>query len=134
MTTTVRPAPRRAIAVDDDRLRVGIEVRGRLVEDHEARIAQERARDRDALPLAAAQPDPVLADGRLVAVGQVIDELVRAGRAGGLDDRLRRRVRSGEPDVVGDACRGTGAAPGARRRRRPATPGRRSRRARRRRR
>ena len=95
ITTTVRPRPSRSIGLRDGRLGVGIEVRGRLVEDHEVGIAQERARDRDPLPLAAAQPDAVLADGRLVAVGQVVDERRRAGGAGrGLDDR-RRRVASG---------------------------------------
>ena len=102
MTTTVRPSPRRSIASTTDRLRVGIEVGGRLVEDHEPRLAKERPGDGDPLPLAAAQVDPVLADGRLVAVGHVGDELVRAGRAGGLDDRRHRRVGPGEADVLRD--------------------------------
>ena len=71
MTTTVRPAAEPGDGLGDRRLGVGIEVGGRLVEDDEVGVAEERARDRDPLALAAAQPDAVLADRRLVAVRQV---------------------------------------------------------------
>ena len=48
----------------DQPLRLGVERRGRLVEDQDRRVLEDRARDRDALPLAARQPDAALADDR----------------------------------------------------------------------
>src|SRR5213075_111940 len=61
-----------------------------LVEDQDARVAQDRARDRQALPLAAAQPVAALADQRPVPVGQPGDELVDLrGTRRGLDLVLR---------------------------------------------
>ena len=67
-------------------LRIGVERRGRLVEQQDRRVLQHRARDGDALPLAAREPDAVLADRRVVALRQVADEVVGARRArGGLD-------------------------------------------------
>ena len=55
--------------------------------------ARKRARDRDALALAAAQRQPALADARVVAVGQARDEVVRLGAARRELDLLARRVR-----------------------------------------
>ena len=54
-----------------------VEMRGRLVEDQDRRVLQEGARDRDALALAAAQRQPALADPRVVALRQPLDEPVR---------------------------------------------------------
>ena len=48
-----------------------------VVEDEDARVDGERARDRDPLALAAGERDPALADDGLVPVGQPLDELVR---------------------------------------------------------
>ena len=45
------------------------------------RVLVERAGDRDALPLAAGEREPGLADLRLVAERQPLDELVGRGRA-----------------------------------------------------
>ena len=46
----------------------GIERRGRLVEQDQRRILDQRARDRDALALAARKAQPALADQRVVAL------------------------------------------------------------------
>ncbi len=43
-------------------LRLRVERRGRLVEDQDRRVLEDRARDRDALPLAAGEPHAALAD------------------------------------------------------------------------
>jgi hypothetical protein len=55
--------------------------------------ARKRARDRDALALAARERQAALADARVVAVGQALDELVRLRAARGLLDLLVGRVR-----------------------------------------
>ena len=60
----------------------------------------ERTRDRDPLALAAGERDPALADHGLVALRQLGDELVRLRSARGRLDRLDRRVREAEGDVV----------------------------------
>ena len=48
----------------------GVDRRGRVVEDQDPRIGQDRARDRDPLALAAGQRQPALADERVVALRQ----------------------------------------------------------------
>ena len=55
MTNVVRPCAQRPQAVLDQRLALAVEARRRLVEDQDARVGEDRARDRDALPLAARQ-------------------------------------------------------------------------------
>ncbi len=73
-----RPAAHRLAQADaDPRLRRRVDGRGRVVEDEDPRIDGERARDRDALALAARERDAALADHRVVALRQPLDELVR---------------------------------------------------------
>ena len=73
----------------------GVDRRGGFVEDQNARIDQQCAGDRDALPLAAGERLAALADERIVAVGQSQDELVgRAARAAAM---ISARVASGRP-------------------------------------
>ena len=79
MMMTVRPFADRAHVVLDDALAFVIERAGRLIEDQDARIADEGARDRDALALAAREPAAPLADDRVIALRQLEDELVGAG-------------------------------------------------------
>src|SRR6266581_3784803 len=61
--------------------RFGIEGTGRLIENENRWIAQQRPSDRDALALPAAEPGPTLAEQRAVAFGQPHDELVGVGGA-----------------------------------------------------
>ena len=62
----------------DPPLRADVDRRGRLVEDQDAGIGEQRPRERDQLPLAEREPRPALLEVRLVAVLEREDELVRA--------------------------------------------------------
>jgi len=53
---------------------VGVEGGGRLVEQKDGRVFQDRAGDGDALFLAAGELEAAFADGRLIAIGQFRDE------------------------------------------------------------
>src|SRR6267142_2711675 len=85
----------------DQGLRFGIEARRRLVEDQDRRVGKKRARQRDALPLAARQLDAAFADQRAVALRQSQDELMRVGKTRGLLDRRHAGARPAVGDVLG---------------------------------
>ena len=102
MTNVVRPAPQVPQAVLDQRLALAVEARGRLVEDQDRRVGEDRARDRDALALAAGELDAALADHRVVALLELRDELVAVRDAADALDLRARRVRPREGDVLGD--------------------------------
>ena len=72
-------------------LALGVERARRLVEQQDRRVAQDRARDRDALPLSARESRAALAEERVVALRQLAEELVGGGRAA---PRPRPRHRS----------------------------------------
>ena len=110
-------ADRRQAVGDDERRAVGeqhaeraldlplgadVDRRGRLVEDEDARVGEQRPRERDELALAEREPRAALAELRLVAVLEPEDEVVRADGLRRLDDLLRRRARRAERDVLGD--------------------------------
>src|SRR5262252_6109987 len=59
-----------------------------LVRDQNARVADERAGNRDALALAAGESRAALADDRVVAFGQLEDEFVRSRQPCRGDDAL----------------------------------------------
>ena len=83
-------------------LRPDVDRRRRLVEDEDARIGEERARERDELPLAERELEAALADLGVVAVRQLGDEAVGAdSRRGGLD-LGPGGARTAERDVVRD--------------------------------
>ena len=91
ITIAVRPASSRRRPCSISRLGVHVDVRGRLVEDQDARVGGRRARERHQLALAGGQVAAALADLGVVAVGQPLDELVRAdGRGRRLHVRLGR--------------------------------------------
>src|SRR5579875_1220303 len=54
----------------DEPLGLGVERGGRLVEDEDRRVAEDRPRDRDPLLLAAREAVAALADDRVVALGE----------------------------------------------------------------
>ena len=94
MMSVVRSAHRRAQPGADARLGRRVDRRGRVVEDQDARVDGERAGDRDPLPLPARERDAALADHRVVALRQALDELVRLrGARGALDLLVRQRRR-----------------------------------------
>ena len=79
-----------------------VEVGGRLVQHEDRGVAHDRAGDREAPPLAAAEAQAVLADAGPIAVGQRVDE-VRELR--GLErpaGPLVRQVGVGQGEVVAD--------------------------------
>ena len=97
-----RPALHRlAEAEADPRLRRRVDRRGRVVEDEDARVHGDRARDGDSLALAARERDSALADDRVVALRQLGDELVAPARAARRDS-TSSSVASGraEGDVL----------------------------------
>ena len=75
---------------------------GRLVQNKDFWIVQNRARNRDTLPLAAGKPLPPLADLRVVAVGELQQKLVTVGGFGRAHDLVHRGVGLGVSDVVAD--------------------------------
>ena len=82
----------------DPLLHLDVDGAGGVVEHHDGRVDQQGPGDGDPLPLAAGEGVAPLADHRVVAVGQVGDELVGAGRLGrGLD-----LVEGGRRLAVGD--------------------------------
>ena len=105
MANTVRPGDQAVHRLLDLALGLGVDRAGRLVEDQDARIVQQGARDGDPLALAARQRVAALADHGVVAVRQPADEVVGVGRA-----RRRRPpapmrgVRQAVADVVGDGA------------------------------
>ena len=81
MISTVRPLAISLHVLLDDPLALVVERARRLVEDQDARIGDQRARDGDALALAAGQRRAALAHDGVVAFRQLEDEFVRAGEA-----------------------------------------------------
>src|SRR5437879_4386760 len=71
-----------------------------VVEDEDARVDRERARDRDPLPLSPRERDPALADHRVVALRQALDELVRLREPRHVLDLVVGQFRQTEGDVV----------------------------------
>ena len=59
----------------DDALGFGVECRGRLVENQDGRVLQQRARDGNSLPLPAGQQHAAIADDRVEACRQLAHEL-----------------------------------------------------------
>ena len=80
-----RPAAQQRVErlLDQD-LAGAVDVRRRLVEDQDAWIGEQRARDRDQLPLAGREPDAALAD-------DVVETAVEPRRDPVDADRVRRR-------------------------------------------
>src|SRR5258706_428619 len=90
-----------------EQLELGLRVegRGRLVEEEDPGVAHERPAERDLLPLAAGQLDAAvepLAEGRVPAVRQAIEERVGAALPSGLDDRVTvlEMAELAKPDVL----------------------------------
>src|SRR6266516_3438766 len=94
-STMIWSASRTVERLLDEPFGLRVERARRLVEDEDRRVAQDRARNRDPLFLAAGEPIAALADDGVVALGQSRDHVVDAcGLGGHLDlpiGRLRLR-------------------------------------------
>ena len=116
MTIVVRPSARPVERLLDGALGLHVERAGGLVEDEHGRVAQDRARDRDALLLAAGEAVAALADDGVVAVGQRGDRGRGSGRRAP-PPRSRRRWRRAARSAGSRARRrGRGRSPARRRR------------------
>ena len=105
MMNAVRPGEQPAEASLDAPLGADVDGGGRLVEDEDARIGEERAGERDELALAEREPEAALADFGVVALRELRDERIGAdGRRRGFDLRSRC-ARAAEGDVVRDRAR-----------------------------
>jgi hypothetical protein len=78
----------------------GIKIRVGLVQYDQERIAVECAGERDALRLPGRERAAVIADHGVVALGQVDDEVVDAGRLGRRDNGIRVRRILETADVL----------------------------------
>ncbi len=88
--------------IEDQRFRLGVEPGGRLVEHHDGRVPDHRARDSDPLALPTRQRRPALADDRVVPLGQGLDERVGVRLRRGGDDVVAGRLRAAVGDVLPD--------------------------------
>ena len=99
MTKVVRPCMNSLQGPVDQGLALGVGLAGELVEDQDARVAQDGPGQGQALLLAAGQLGAGLADARLVAVRQLHDEVVGEGPLG---RRLHVLPRCARAVAVGD--------------------------------
>ena len=90
MTSVVRPATNGRQRCHEALLGDRVEIGGRLVEDEDRRVLDDRPGDREPASLAAAQPVAVGADSGVVAVRQRGHDVVELGHpAGGAPSRRR---------------------------------------------
>ena len=76
MTKAVRPSSKMQQRLLNMNLGAGVDAAGGLIEDQDARISQDRAGDRQQLPLPLAEVMPLLRNLGLVAAGQQVDEII----------------------------------------------------------
>ena len=114
MTIAVRPGEQALEAFLDRLLGPHVDVRGRLVEDQDARLGEQRAGEGDQLALAGGQLHAALADLGLDPLRQGGDELGRADRRRGRFDLLEARLRGGRRRCSRERCRRRGSPPGGR--------------------
>src|SRR5580765_2292135 len=70
----------------NQRFRFRVEAGGRFIENQDARIGENRARDGDALFLPAGQSHTAFTHDRVVFVGEVFRKFVHAGNAASVED------------------------------------------------
>ena len=95
--TIVRPRPARLEIPEKIGLARAVEGTGRLVENEDQRVAEERPGDRDELPLTHREPDAAGAQDGIIAVGQPLDRVVNARELRGRHDPGGRPARAPIP-------------------------------------
>ena len=93
ITIAVRSLQQHLERVLDERLGLGVDGGGGLVQDQHARVVRQRARERQQLLLSDRQRGAALGHLGVVAARQRLDEAVRVHRPGGR--RARARLRDG---------------------------------------
>ena len=83
-----------------DLLRARVDRAGRFVEDHDGRIGNRGARDRDELALSLRQIRAVLIEHRPVPFGEPRDKVVRARKFRRGDTFFVRRLQQAVTDIV----------------------------------
>ncbi len=94
--------PQRVHGFLDEHLGAGVDRAGRLVEDQDRRIAEERPGDRHQLLLAGRDVAALVVDDRVVPVGEGAHESIHVRDPGGLVDLLVGGIRIAVPQVVAD--------------------------------
>src|SRR5881398_1458268 len=84
------------------RFTLHIEARHRLIQNQNRGVANDRARDGDALTLTAGEGRASLADERVITLLQVANELVGVCRLGGGHNLLQARLGISVGDVLPD--------------------------------
>ena len=102
ITKLVRFDAQRGHRLLDQHLGAGVDRAGRLVEDQDRRVGEERPGDGEQLLLAGADVAALVVDHRVVAVGQRVHEAVDVGRPRRLEDLLLGGVEVAVGDVVAD--------------------------------
>src|SRR6185295_10245057 len=88
----------------DDQFRIGIERARGFVEDQDAWILENRARDRQPLTFPSRKPVAALPDDRVVAIGKRGDDLVNLSLAGGSLDLDAGGRRLSIAQILEDTC------------------------------
>jgi len=91
---------------------VAIEICVRLVEHHQHRLAEQCAREPDALPLTARKTCAVIPDHGVIALGKTLDHHVRRRQLRCLDDLQAMLKKHGDWMLLGSADEQKPAAPG----------------------
>src|SRR5439155_17243137 len=90
---------------DDGPVVLFVETHGGLVEDEDRGVADGRSGDGDAQALPTGGRNPAVAHHRVVALGELLDELVGSGQSSGPFDLLGRALRRAPGDVLSDGGR-----------------------------
>src|SRR6202142_4745214 len=96
------PAHDRAHVVLNDPFALIVERRGRLIQNENAGICDERPRNRDTLALAARKFGPTFFDHRVVALRQLSDEFVSTSDSSRLHHHYPRKRRAAKGYVLVD--------------------------------
>jgi uncharacterized hydrophobic protein (TIGR00271 family) len=78
---------------------IRVEARGRLVQYQHRRVSQQRAGERDPLPLTARDARPPRAHAGVQTIGQRPDPRQQPGARGGVEQLVVGRARPGEPEI-----------------------------------
>ena len=114
ITIEVLPSIRRSSASNTSFSEAASSPDAGFVQNQDRRIANDGARDRDPLPLAAGKRHAALADDGVVALRHLLDEFVRVGQFGGAQNLRAARSGLAVGDVLPDRRRGTAPSPAAR--------------------